>query len=609
MALRNTFAARPAVGLSSAPGTLFLVRAVLWIVGLFGLLRLPWVTDHVVGALIAFQTGVLGWYGTSTALSVVVVPSCSGADVAALCLGVTLAYPVAWSRRLAGAAAGGAFVFAVNIVRIWTLSASVATPSFNVLHYYVWPAVLALVVVGYVFAWIRWNARRELIESAPWARFCRLTVAGLVVYTAAAPWALASPSLGRAGAWIARSAAAALMALGAHAEAFDARIMTERGAFVITQECLFTPIIPLFFAAVLSMPMTRARRWVWIAAAPALFFALAVARVLALALPAFIADRPLLLVHGFYQLVAAAVLIAVAAYYAGRTDGSVRLAPSSRATLALSAAAAAGVLAGAPWSAAADSLSRAVLGWLRLDGTLIVPANDQQGALALLPAYQLALTVGLWVALTRGARPLKLLGGIGILAFSQAAFVAALAFLHEWKGVTPHAMAIRGWAVAVPSALALLWALQARAQAGGRAPGGPHVEIPAPPEGADRYAAGIEYVIDARGCDPARLRSVERLQSLSNDVVRALALRPVAPPLWHRRPEDDGVAGLLLLSESHLSIHTYPDARLAVVNLYCCRRQADWPWASGLAVSLGADRVSIRTFARGRPRALDEAMP
>ena len=609
MGLRNAQvvrAARPGDGLP-APSTLFLVQATLWIVGLFGLLRLPWVEDHVVGALIAFQTGLLGWYGTPGGLAVFVVPSCSGADVAALCLGVTLAYPVAWRRRLIGAAVGGTLVFGVNVVRIGTLSASVGSPTFNLLHYYVWPAALALLVVGYVLVWIRWNARRDLIESAPWGRFVRLTLAGLVVYAASAPWALASPSLARAGAWVARSAATAMTAFGAHADAFGARIMTDRGAFIVTQECLFTPMIPLFFAAVLSMPMTRARRWMWIALAPIVFYALAVARVLALALPPFIADRPLLLVHGFYQVVAAAALMTVAAWYASRNEAGQRAGSWARAMLALSAAAAAGVLVGAPWSAAVETLGRAILGLLHLDAASLVPANDQQGALALMPAYQIALTIGLWVALTGGRRVRTLAWGVAALAVSQPLFIVAVGSLQGWMGVATHALAIRGWAVAVPSAIALVWVLEERARTGQRRRRSDD-DIAVPPEVADRYAAGIEYVVDARGCDPASLRSIERLQSISSEVVRTLALHSVAPPLWHRR-EDSGVAGLLLLSESHLSIHTYPDAGLAVINLYCCRRQADWPWESGLSASLGAQRVTVRAFPRGRPREPEEGMP
>jgi len=83
-------------GAMSATTTAFLVQATFWIVGLFALLRLRWVADHVLGGLIDFQMTVLSWQGTALGARLVVAPSCGGADVSARCLGVTLAYPVAW---------------------------------------------------------------------------------------------------------------------------------------------------------------------------------------------------------------------------------------------------------------------------------------------------------------------------------------------------------------------------------------------------------------------------------------------------------------------------------------------------------------------------------
>src|SRR5262245_9742009 len=87
-------------GAMSAPTTAFLVQATLWIVGLFALLRLRWVADYVLGGLIDFQMTVLSWQGTALGARLVVAPSCGGADVSARCLGVTLAYPVTWPRRV-----------------------------------------------------------------------------------------------------------------------------------------------------------------------------------------------------------------------------------------------------------------------------------------------------------------------------------------------------------------------------------------------------------------------------------------------------------------------------------------------------------------------------
>jgi S-adenosylmethionine decarboxylase len=62
-----------------------------------------------------------------------------------------------------------------------------------------------------------------------------------------------------------------------------------------------------------------------------------------------------------------------------------------------------------------------------------------------------------------------------------------------------------------------------------------------------------------------------------------------------------GVTGMLLLTESHLACHTFPERGYASFNLYCCRPRDEWPWPERLAESLGARRVEVRSFMRGRP--------
>jgi S-adenosylmethionine decarboxylase len=69
--------------------------------------------------------------------------------------------------------------------------------------------------------------------------------------------------------------------------------------------------------------------------------------------------------------------------------------------------------------------------------------------------------------------------------------------------------------------------------------------------------------------------------------------------MWHVFSGHAGITGAVLLAESHLTIHTYPEAGLAAINLYCCRSRADWPWEKRLRELLGARAVTVRTFRRG----------
>lgn len=105
--------------------------------------------------------------------------------------------------------------------------------------------------------------------------------------------------------------------------------------------------------------------------------------------------------------------------------------------------------------------------------------------------------------------------------------------------------------------------------------------------------------MDAHGCDPGPLRSPEALAAVFDGLVRDLGLTPGAEPVWRTFPDPGGVTGLLLLTESHLACHTFPERGFAAFNLYCCRPRPEWPWAERLAAALGARRVEVRSFERG----------
>ena len=110
---------------------------------------------------------------------------------------------------------------------------------------------------------------------------------------------------------------------------------------------------------------------------------------------------------------------------------------------------------------------------------------------------------------------------------------------------------------------------------------------------------GTEWVVDAHGCDPRALRSRVVLDALFHQVVAELELRPAGDAVWREFPGEGGITGLLLLTESHLACHTFPERGFAAFNLYCCRPRADWPWPERLREVLRAQQVSVRRLARG----------
>jgi S-adenosylmethionine decarboxylase len=112
------------------------------------------------------------------------------------------------------------------------------------------------------------------------------------------------------------------------------------------------------------------------------------------------------------------------------------------------------------------------------------------------------------------------------------------------------------------------------------------------------YHTGSEWIVEAYGCDPVRLADPLSLRALFDALVQELALHPVGDALWHQFPAPGGMTGLLMLAESHLTVHTFPEHASACLNLFCCTPRAAWDWEGRLATLLGAHTVRVRELTR-----------
>ena len=109
---------------------------------------------------------------------------------------------------------------------------------------------------------------------------------------------------------------------------------------------------------------------------------------------------------------------------------------------------------------------------------------------------------------------------------------------------------------------------------------------------------GTEWIVDAQGCNAEALRDLPRLRGLFAQIIADLGLRTVGETQWHQFAGGGGITGLCLLSESHLTCHTFPEFGSMCLNLFCCVPRRRWDFESQLAERLLATSVRVSCIER-----------
>ena len=111
-------------------------------------------------------------------------------------------------------------------------------------------------------------------------------------------------------------------------------------------------------------------------------------------------------------------------------------------------------------------------------------------------------------------------------------------------------------------------------------------------------ALGTHIVCELSGCDPVALSDLDGVQNMMIAAAR-IAHATILESSFHRF-EPQGVSGTVILAESHLSIHTWPEKEYAAMDFYTCGDHTD-PWLACELAAQVLDAKSILTteFKRG----------
>ena len=85
----------------------------------------------------------------------------------------------------------------------------------------------------------------------------------------------------------------------------------------------------------------------------------------------------------------------------------------------------------------------------------------------------------------------------------------------------------------------------------------------------------MHLVIDGFGAQPEKLQDLALVFDLLDNFPDAIGMTKIMPPYVFRytgiKPEDWGVSGVVLIAESHISIHTFPEKNYVSVDIFSCK--------------------------------------
>lgn len=113
----------------------------------------------------------------------------------------------------------------------------------------------------------------------------------------------------------------------------------------------------------------------------------------------------------------------------------------------------------------------------------------------------------------------------------------------------------------------------------------------------------MHVTIDGFGGDRQKLSDENLVRALLDRYPEEIGMTKIAPPHVYRyvgkKPEDWGVSGFVLIAESHISIHTFPQHGYVWVDIFSCKGFDARPPIADIQEQFLLTEVRTRALSRG----------
>lgn len=86
---------------------------------------------------------------------------------------------------------------------------------------------------------------------------------------------------------------------------------------------------------------------------------------------------------------------------------------------------------------------------------------------------------------------------------------------------------------------------------------------------------GPHLMLDLNACDPRMLDDLDLCFKFLDSVPKKLKMTKITSPYVFRYPglvpDEQGITGVVVIAESHVSLHTYPIKHYAFIDIFSCK--------------------------------------
>ena len=112
------------------------------------------------------------------------------------------------------------------------------------------------------------------------------------------------------------------------------------------------------------------------------------------------------------------------------------------------------------------------------------------------------------------------------------------------------------------------------------------------------HALGRHLVLELNGCNPKLLNDVKRVEEIMVAAAKIAKATIVGTHFHQFSPF--GISGVVVIAESHVAIHTWPEHGYAAVDIFSCGTKLDHAIIRDhLRAGLAAANVEARELTRG----------